>query len=110
MSLESNNEAPTVVTTPKQEQEEEESTSSEDVLIDLEDYASSAELESLGLDRLKLELQKRGLKMGGTLKERAERLFSIKRKTPEEIDPSLLAVKDKKRKRSSSTKSATRLK
>jgi hypothetical protein len=40
------------------------------------DQASSAEeLESLGLDVLKDELNKLGMKCGGTLKERAERLW-----------------------------------
>ncbi|CAH9092988.1 unnamed protein product [Cuscuta epithymum] len=39
---------------------------------------SSAELEVLGMDRLKAELQARGLKCGGTLQERAARLFLLK--------------------------------
>jgi len=71
----------------------------EDNQLDLDDYGSAVELESVGLDRLKAELQKRGLKMGGSLKERAERLFSVKGKNIEEIDPSLFAGKDTKRKR-----------
>ncbi|CAH8379397.1 unnamed protein product [Eruca vesicaria subsp. sativa] len=32
----------------------------------------------LGMERLKIELQSRGLKCGGTLQERAERLFLLK--------------------------------
>lgn len=48
-------------------------------------------LEILGLDVLKDELRSRGLKCGGTLTERAARLFSIRGLTPEQINPALLA-------------------
>ena len=56
------------------------------------------ELVSVGGDRLKYTLQSMGLKCGGTVKERAERLLLTKGKAKEEIDPSLFA-KNKKWKR-----------
>ena len=45
--------------------------------VDLAQYQSAAELEALGLDALKRELAARGLKCGGTLGERASRLFLL---------------------------------
>ncbi|KAK1328048.1 hypothetical protein QTO34_012470 [Cnephaeus nilssonii] len=44
--------------------------------VDLLAFSSVAEMESLGLEKLKCELMARGLKCGGTLQERAARLFS----------------------------------
>ena len=38
------------------------------------------------MDRLKEELMKNGLKCGGTLAERAQRLFLLRDKTIDEID------------------------
>jgi hypothetical protein len=69
--------------------------------IDLAAYASSDELELLGLDVLKAECQRKGLKCGGTLQERAERLWAT-RGVPEwriktSVDPALLAKPAKKR-------------
>ncbi len=49
--------------------------------IDLSRYGSAQELEVLGLDRLKAELARLGLKCGGDLKQRAARLFLL-RDTP----------------------------
>ncbi|EGT41794.1 hypothetical protein CAEBREN_20182, partial [Caenorhabditis brenneri] len=46
--------------------------------VDLSPYNSAEELEGLGLERLKGALMALGLKCGGTLKERAERLFATK--------------------------------
>lgn len=46
---------------------------------------------SVGGDLLKYTLQSMGLKCGGTVTERAQRLFSTKGKSKEEIDPSLYA-------------------
>jgi len=66
--------------------------------IDLTEFSSAVELESLGLDKLKSELQFLGLLCGGTLKERAQRLFSIKGKKRSEIDPKLWAKLSKKTK------------
>ena len=41
-------------------------------------FASAAELEPLGLERLKAECSARGLKCGGTLAERAARLLLLR--------------------------------
>ena len=57
------------------------------------------ELESVGAEQLKLVLQAMGLKCGGTLQERAQRLFSTKGKSLEELDSSLFAKASKSRKR-----------
>nr|CAD7197840.1 unnamed protein product [Timema douglasi] len=55
--------------------------------LDLSAFSSWEELASLGLDRLKSALMALGLKCGGTLEERAQRLFSTKGK--KSLDPSL---------------------
>ena len=47
-------------------------------LLDLDQYKSIQELEALGLDRLKSALLALKVKCGGTLQQRAERLFSLK--------------------------------
>lgn len=60
--------------------------------LNFDGYNSAAELEVLGLERLKLELQARGLKCGGTLQERAARLFLLKT-TPLEMLPKKLFAK-----------------
>ncbi len=59
--------------------------------LDLSAFSSAEELMSLGLDRLKSALQALGLKCGGTLEERAQRLFLTKGKSLEELDPSVFA-------------------
>lgn len=59
--------------------------------IKLVEYDSVEALESAGGDRLKVTLQSMGLKCGGTVRERAERLFSVKGKQMDEIKPSLFA-------------------
>lgn len=59
--------------------------------LDLSAFSSWEELASLGLDRLKSALMALGLKCGGTLEERAQRLFSTKGKLISELDPSLFA-------------------
>jgi len=61
---------------------------------------SVQQLTALGLDCLKVALQSRGLKCGGTLEERAERLFAVKGLKQHQIDPALFAkpAKGKKRK------------
>lgn len=41
------------------------------------------------MDRLKEALEAIGLKCGGTLEQRADRLFSVKGKAPEQIDQKL---------------------
>lgn len=65
--------------------------------IDLEQFESAEELEPLGLNHLKIELTRRGLKCGGTLSDRALRLFSVKGLSADQIDPSLLAKPQKKK-------------
>ncbi|XP_020571483.1 protein SDE2 homolog [Phalaenopsis equestris] len=54
-------------------------------------YNSATELEVLGMDRLKMELQARGLKCGGTLQERASRLFLLKTTPLDKLPKKLLA-------------------
>ncbi|XP_020338330.2 replication stress response regulator SDE2 [Oncorhynchus kisutch] len=68
----------------------------EDGPLDLQAVHSDKELETLGLDRLKAELIARGMKCGGTLSERAARLFSTVGLSAEDIDPALLAKPSKK--------------
>jgi len=73
--------------------------------INLEEFKSAIELESLGLEKLREQLQIRGLKVGGSMKDRASRLFSIKGKSKEEIDPKLFAnqsINNKKKSKNSS--------
>lgn len=67
--------------------------------LDLSSVMSAQELESLGLEVLKEELMRRGLKCGGTLSERAARLFSVKGLSPDRIDPALLAKPAKNKKK-----------
>ncbi|XP_046670968.1 splicing factor 3A subunit 3 [Homalodisca vitripennis] len=57
--------------------------------LDLSAFSSWEELASLGLDRLKSALMALGLKCGGTLEERAQRLFSTKGKKA--LDPNMFA-------------------
>lgn len=59
--------------------------------VDLDKISSVDELLAYGLDSLKEELMRRGLKCGGTLEQRAERLYSVKGLTQDQIDPSLFA-------------------
>ncbi|XP_042480878.1 replication stress response regulator SDE2 [Macadamia integrifolia] len=60
--------------------------------LNFEEFNSAAEMEVLGMERLKVELQKHGLKCGGTLQERAARLFLLKT-TPVEMLPKKLLAK-----------------
>lgn len=57
------------------------------------------ELEALGLERLKAELMKRGMKCGGMLQERAARLYSVRGLTADQIDSALLAKPSKGKKK-----------
>jgi splicing factor 3A subunit 3 len=57
----------------------------------LDNVDSAEECQALGMDKLKTELTKLGLKCGGTLEQRAQRLFSIKGKTASEVDQSIFA-------------------
>ncbi|CAM0870993.1 unnamed protein product [Alopecurus aequalis] len=59
--------------------------------VDLAKISSAADLEVLGMENLKLELQTLGLKCGGTLQERAARLFLLKTTTLDKLPKKLLA-------------------
>ncbi|NWV78022.1 SDE2 regulator, partial [Dasyornis broadbenti] len=72
-------------------QETDQSQSTEVEPIDLLAFNSAAELEALGLEKLKMGLMSLGLKCGGTLKERAARLFSVRGLSRDQIKPSLFA-------------------
>lgn len=67
--------------------------------LDLLAISSVAEMELLGLEKLKCELMARGLKCGGTLQERAARLFSVRGLAKEQIDPALFAKPSKGKKK-----------
>mmetsp|Transcript_4324 Transcript_4324/g.5749 ORF Transcript_4324/g.5749 Transcript_4324/m.5749 type:complete len:232 (-) Transcript_4324:191-886(-) len=68
--------------------------------VDLSQFKSAQELETVGLDRLKDELQKKGLKCGGTLHQRAERLWLTKGVSDlSSLDPKLFSKKKKKKKK-----------
>ena len=59
--------------------------------VDLDDFTCAEDLQALGLERLKADLMRRGLKCGGSLQERAQRLFSIKGLSAADIPAKLLA-------------------
>ncbi|KAK9160929.1 hypothetical protein Syun_007270 [Stephania yunnanensis] len=61
--------------------------------LNFDDFNSAAEMEVLGMDRLKAELQAHGLKCGGTLQERATRLLLLKTTPVEKLPKKLLAKK-----------------
>ena len=61
-------------------------------IINVNEFKSPKELEDLGLESLKEQLVVRGMKCGGTLEERAKRLFQCKGvKDLSKLDPKLLA-------------------
>jgi len=59
--------------------------------LDLSAFSSWEELASLGLDRLKSASVALGLKCGGTLEERAQRLFATKGKSVDELPSHMLS-------------------
>ncbi|KAM7261151.1 hypothetical protein ACFE04_026626 [Oxalis oulophora] len=61
--------------------------------LNFDNYNSAVEMEVLGLERLKSELQAHGLKCGGTLQERAARLFLLKSTPIDKLPKKLLAKK-----------------
>ncbi|KAJ6679820.1 SPLICING FACTOR SF3A-RELATED [Salix purpurea] len=61
--------------------------------LNFDEFNSASELEVLGMERLKTELQVRGLKCGGTLQERAARLLLLKSTPLEKLPKKLLAKK-----------------
>ena len=64
--------------------------------LDLESYNSKEELVALGLDRLKAALLFLGMKCGGTLEQRADRLWSVRGLDISRIPRNLLPPKNKK--------------
>lgn len=80
--------SPTSAPTVKEPVEEakDASATKEPSAMNLSNYASAEALEALGLDVLKAELVARRLKCGGTIKERAARLFLLRDKTRDDID------------------------
>ncbi|KAG0461244.1 hypothetical protein HPP92_021180 [Vanilla planifolia] len=60
--------------------------SSQEHIIDLDYYSSIEELMEVGPEKLKEALAARGLKVGGTLKQRAERLFLTKHTPLDQLD------------------------
>ncbi|GMH40286.1 hypothetical protein BSKO_08190 [Bryopsis sp. KO-2023] len=59
--------------------------------MDLSKFQDSKSLEAVGLDALKLELKRRGLICGGSLAQRAARLFMLKDTPMHAIDKKYLA-------------------
>lgn len=68
--------------------------------INLMSACRAEDLEVYGLERLKAELMKHGLKCGGTLKQRAERLYLLKDTPVDSLDRSLFAKAKKKQAKS----------
>lgn len=64
--------------------------------LDLNSVSCAEDLEALGLNVLKEELMRRGLKCGGTLSERAARLFSVRGKQEVDVNHALIAKSKKK--------------
>lgn len=64
--------------------------------IDLSKYDTPTSLEVCGMERLKTELQKHGLKCGGSLQDRAERLFLLKNAPLSALDRKHFAKPTKK--------------
>ena len=62
---------------------------SDEDAINLFHYKAAKELEAVGLDGLKVELQRLGLLCGGSLEQRAERLFATKGLERCDWDPAL---------------------
>ena len=63
--------------------------------LDLDAYESASALEAVGADALKAALAERGMKAGGTLAERAARLFAAKGVTDLSTLPRALLAKRK---------------
>ncbi|OVA01959.1 Sde2 N-terminal domain [Macleaya cordata] len=61
--------------------------------LNFDDFNSAVEMEVLGMERLKVELHAHGLKCGGTLQERASRLFLLKTTPVDKLPKKLLAKK-----------------
>jgi len=70
-------------------------------------FNTQQELEALGAERLKQALEAMGLKCGGTLQDRAARLWSVRGKKPQEIPQKLKAKTDGISSSSSSSSSSS---
>merc|ERR1712217_565851 len=66
--------------------------------IDLNAIESVEDLEKIGMDQLKAELQVYGMKCGGNLKERAQRLFLLKSCSLSDLPRSCFASRKKGKK------------
>ena len=64
--------------------------------MNLSEFKSAQELKGLGMDHLRSELQRLGLKSGGSLTERAARLFLLSSTPLGKIDRKHLAKPAKK--------------
>ncbi|KAF3775464.1 SDE2-like protein [Nymphaea thermarum] len=62
-----------------------------DEALNLDNFQTAKDFEIIGMERLKSELQARGLKCGGTLEQRAERLFLLKTMPMDKIPKKHLA-------------------
>ncbi|CAN6483163.1 unnamed protein product [Victoria cruziana] len=62
-----------------------------DEALNFDNFQTAKDLEILGMEKLKSELQARGLKCGGTLDQRAERLFLLKMMPVDKIPKKHLA-------------------
>jgi len=69
----------------------------EPTFLCLDEYKNADELEAVGLERLKSALMYHNMKCGGTLQERAKRLFLTKDKALSELDSSLFVKKKGKK-------------
>jgi len=78
---------------PKQNEEVQKKATGPEYLC-LDEYKDAEELQSVGLERLKSALMFHGMKCGGTLQQRAQRLFLTKgKKSLKDLDPSLFVKK-----------------
>lgn len=59
--------------------------------LDVASFESAQQLESVGMNRMKAELQRHGMKCGGTMSERAARLFLLKSTSVKHLDRKHLA-------------------
>lgn len=59
--------------------------------MDLDAFSSVEELEAVGADRVKASLMALGLKCGGTPRQRAERLFTTKGKSLDQLPKVMFA-------------------
>jgi splicing factor 3A subunit 3 len=67
--------------------------------VDLKQYGNAMEMEKLGLDVLKAQLSRLGVKCGGTLTDRAERLYTVITRYNGQDIPKELRAKKKRNKR-----------